>query len=72
MRLLTLIICTIAGAVSCVAFGDWVQAHNPFSNDFRVQAYAIPFVAGFLMCRLVVPSILVALSSRSVHVDSNQ
>lgn len=71
MRLLTFLICVIAGVLSCFAFGDWVQAQNPFPSDFRVQAYAIPFVVGFLICRLTVPAIG-ALASRRSALNTNR
>ncbi|KAF0251286.1 hypothetical protein [Pseudomonas putida] len=71
MRLLNLIICVIVGAGSSFAFGDWVQAHNPFTNDFRVQAYAIPFVAGVVICRLLIPTIG-ALAGRHLKIDTNR
>lgn len=58
MRLFYYIICLLAGALSSYAFGGYVQAHNPFPNDFRVQAYAIPFFAGFIVCRFFMPVIL--------------
>ena len=58
MKLLYFIICLIGGALSCYAFGGFVQAHNPFPNDFRVQAYGIAFIAGFLVFRLLLPCAL--------------
>lgn len=54
---LSILISLIAGAISCYFFGGWVQAHNPFLNDFRVQAYGIAFAAGFVICRLSLPLI---------------
>lgn len=59
MPLLRYVACLIAGALSAYAFGDYFQAHNPFSDDFRVQAYAIPFFAGFIVCRFLFPLVLV-------------
>lgn len=59
MPLLKYVICLTVGALSAYAFGDYFQAHNPFSDDFRVQAYAIPFFAGFMVCRHFFPVVLV-------------
>lgn len=59
MNIVTYIACFLVGALSCYAFGGLVQAHNPFHDDFRVQAYGVAFVAGFLFCRLLLPACVV-------------
>lgn len=55
---LAFIVSVLVGAVTCYFFGGFVQIHNPFQNDFRAQAYGIAFIAGFLMCRLVLPAFI--------------
>lgn len=58
-HIFTFIISVLVGALSCSAFSGYVQAHNPFQNDFRVQAYGVAFIAGFLWCRLLLPACVV-------------
>lgn len=72
MHLSMFIICLIAGAISCYLFGGFVQAHNPFTNDFRVQAYGIAFVAGFLLFRLFPLLIMTIISGLGMIKKKNR
>lgn len=72
MQLFKFVLCLAAGAASCYLFGGFVQTHNPFENDFRVQAYGLAFIAGFLLFRLILPAILILTGCIAPAIKSNR